>query len=78
MPTSTTVGFSVSVEELSHGGLRCPPSRAILCLLRGKPTMFDELWSEIQDAPGEIFDIPEMQDSKDFNLDEYLKGDYDY
>jgi hypothetical protein len=40
--------------------------------------MFDELWSEIQDAPGEIFDIPEMQDSKDFNLDEYLKGDYDY
>jgi hypothetical protein len=24
--------------------------------------MFDELWSEIQDAPGEIFDIPEMQE----------------
>ena len=40
--------------------------------------MFEELWSEIADAPGEIFDIPEMQDSKDFDLDDYLKGDYDY
>jgi len=24
--------------------------------------MFDELWSEIQDAPGEIFDIPELRE----------------
>jgi hypothetical protein len=78
MLTSITVVSSVPVEGVAHGGLRCPPSRAILCLLRGKPTMFDELWSEIADAPGEIFDIPEMQDSKDFDLDDYLKGDYDY
>jgi hypothetical protein len=28
-------------------------------------TMFDELWSEIADAPGEIFDIPEMQEEPD-------------
>jgi len=41
------------------------------------PTMYDELWSEIQDAPGEIFDIPEMND-EDFNLNEYLAADYDY
>jgi hypothetical protein len=42
--------------------------------------MYDELWSEIQDAPGEIFDldIPELQDKEKFNFDEYLKGDYDY
>jgi hypothetical protein len=42
--------------------------------------MFDELWSEIQDAPGEIFDldIPELQDKEKFNFDEYLKGNYDY
>ena len=26
-----------------------------------KRLMFDELWSEIQDAPGEIFDLPEMK-----------------
>jgi hypothetical protein len=25
--------------------------------------MFDELWSEIQDMPGEIFDLPEMDDA---------------
>ena len=24
--------------------------------------MFEELWSEINDAPGEIFDIPEMKE----------------
>jgi hypothetical protein len=40
--------------------------------------MEDTLWSEINDAPGEIFDIPELQDEKEFKLDEYLKGDYDY
>ena len=69
-----------TVAELSHGGLHCPPTRAILHLLRGNPTMFDELWSEIQDSSGEIFDldIPELQDKEKFNFDEYLKGDYDY
>lgn len=40
--------------------------------------MQDDLWSEINDMQGEIFDIPELQDEKDFKLDEYLKGDYDY
>jgi len=40
--------------------------------------MFDELWSEIQDMPGEIFDIPEIQDEQEFNLKEYMEGDYDY
>jgi len=41
--------------------------------------MFDELWSEIQDAPGEIFDldISELKDEK-FDLNEYLAADYDY
>ena len=41
--------------------------------------MFDELWSEIQETPGEIFDmdIPELLDEK-FDVNEYLKGDYDY
>jgi hypothetical protein len=24
--------------------------------------MFDELWQEIADSPGEIFDIPEMRE----------------
>jgi len=38
----------------------------------------DYLWSEIQDMPGEIFDIPEIQDEEEFNLKEYMEGDYDY
>jgi len=42
--------------------------------------VFDELWQEIQDAPGEIFDldIPELRDNEKFNLNEYLAADYDY
>lgn len=27
--------------------------------------MYDELWSEIVDAPGEIFDLPEMREFAD-------------
>ena len=30
-------------------------------------TFDTDLWSEIQDAPGEIFDIPEMWDEDDYN-----------
>ena len=43
--------------------------------------MFEELWSEIQDAPGEIFDIHELRDLDDdekFNLNDYINGNYDY
>ena len=43
--------------------------------------MFDELWSEIQDAPGEIFDIPELRDLEEenkFNLNDYINGNIDY
>jgi hypothetical protein len=42
--------------------------------------MYDELWSEIQDAPGEIFDIPELRDLEDekFNLNDYINGNIDY
>ena len=43
--------------------------------------MFDELWAEIQDAPGEIFDIPELRELDEenkFNLNEYINGNIDY
>lgn len=35
--------------------------------------MFDELWSEIADAPGEIFDLPELRelDEEKFNVNDY-------
>ena len=42
--------------------------------------MFDELWSENQDAPGEIFDIPEKQEldeDKKFGVNDYLNPDID-
>ena len=41
----------------------------------------NDLFLEIAETPGEIFDIPEMQDLDDenkFNVDEYLNADYDY
>ena len=45
----------------------------------GTPPMFDELWTEIADSQGEIFDldIPELRDEK-FDVNEYLNADYDY
>lgn len=39
-------------------------------------TVFD-MFQEIADAPGEIFDIPEMNDQK-FDVDQYINGDTDY
>ena len=58
-----------------------PPGSCIVIKSSGIDPMFDELWSEIQDAPGEIFDIPEMQEldeDKKFNVTEYLNSNYDY
>ena len=42
--------------------------------------MFDELWSEIQDMPGEIFDldIPELRDDEKFDVNEYILSNIDY
>jgi len=44
--------------------------------------MFDELWSEIADAPGEIFDVIEYKEEwekeEKFNVESYINGNYDY
>ena len=48
--------------------------------------MFDELWQEIQDAPGEIFDIPEMKgwndddsiDFDDLSFGTRLESEFDF
>ena len=44
--------------------------------------MFDELWSEINDAPGEIFDIPEMkefnQDKEEESFDKMLESSVEF
>jgi len=42
--------------------------------------MYDELWQEIQDSPGEIFDIPELRDLEDekFDVNAYLNSNIDY
>jgi hypothetical protein len=44
--------------------------------------MFDELWSEIADAPGEIFDVidfkEEWEKEEKFNVESYINGNTDY
>jgi len=40
--------------------------------------MSDLNWKEINECEGEIFDLPEMQDTKDFDLNAYLNSDLDY
>ncbi len=40
-----------------------------------------ELWDEINDSPGELYDVIEYKEEEEedkFNLNEYLKGDIDY
>ena len=56
-----------------------PPDSFYCTFVPERHTMFDELWSEIQDAPGEIFDfdIPELENEK-FDVNEYLNANYDY
>jgi hypothetical protein len=41
--------------------------------------MEDTLWTEIADAPGEIFDIPEMMDEEeDSTFDSKLNSNFDF
>ena len=44
--------------------------------------MFDETWSEIVEAPGEIYDVIEYKEEweKDdkFDVEDYLKANIDY
>ena len=70
--------FVGQLDQWHKGGCNAPLVRAILRLFLRDSPMFDEMWQEIQDAPGEIFDIPELRDEEDFNLNEYLNANYDY
>ena len=44
--------------------------------------MFDELWSEINDAQGEIYDVIEYKEEWEkedkFDVEKYINGDTDY
>ena len=62
-------------------GVAESPNPFYITFVPEKTTMFDELWSEIQDAPGEIFDIPELRELDEenkFNLNDYINGNIDY
>ena len=41
-------------------------------------TFDTDIFAEINDAPGEIFDIPEMQDSEKFDVEKFINGDIDF
>jgi hypothetical protein len=68
--------------------VRCTPlphRAAAWCIVNkssGKFPMFDELWSEIADAPGEIFDVidfkEEWEKEEKFDVEKYINGDTDY
>lgn len=42
-------------------------------------TIDTDIWTEIQDMPGEIFDldIPELQEDR-FDFNDYISAEYDY
>jgi hypothetical protein len=45
-----------------------------------EPTMFDPNWQEIVDSPGEIWDLPEMKDLFDdeIQFDDSSMGDVNF
>ena len=59
-----------------------PPKSCIVVKSSGNCPMFEELWSEIADAPGEIFDVIEYKEEwekeEKFNVENYLNSNYDY
>ena len=68
----------VTVIKLARGNhwgsIACP-----IPFSSNKP--MNDLFQEIADAPGEIFDIPEMRDlyeESKFDVEEYINGDIDY
>ena len=67
--------FSGTVNEHSA------QNRVLYSQLRNFP-MFDELWSEIADAPGEIFDVIEYKEEwekeEKFDVEGYINGNTDY
>ena len=40
--------------------------------------MSEDILDQINNQEAQIFDLPEMQDSKDFDLNAYLNSDFDY
>jgi hypothetical protein len=52
----------VPVGELSTKPAQGPKIVYCIQVVQGIAPMFDELWSEIADAPGEIFDVIEYKE----------------
>ena len=56
--------------------------RVLQSQLRNSPmddfTFDTDIFAEINDMEGEIFDIPEMQDEKKFDVEGYINGNIDY
>ena len=73
--TNCATSFSGTVNEHSA------QNRVLYSQLRNS-FMFDELWSEIADAPGEIFDVIEYKEEwekeEKFDVESYINGDTDY
>jgi hypothetical protein len=68
--------------------VRCTPLAhrgRVWCIVyrsSGKFPMFDELWSEINDSQGEIYDVidfkEEWEKEEKFDVESYINGNTDY
>ena len=80
--------FILPSADLLWQSQRCPPNphkvpkSCIVFKSSGIAPMFEELWSEIADAPGEIFDVIEYKEEwekeEKFNVENYINSNYDY
>ena len=65
-------------SELAQRGAERPSNPATLHLFLRHSTMYDELWSEIQDAPGEIFDIDIDEEELEQSFESKLNSNFDF
>ena len=67
--------FSGTVNE------HCAQNRVLYSQLRNS-FMFDELWSEINDMPGEIYDVIEFKEEWEkedkFDVEKHINGDIEF
>ena len=69
------------VEKVAQGWLICPQNRVLLSQVQKTP-MFDTLFEELNDMPGEIFDVidfkEEWEKEDKFDVEKHINGDIEF
>ena len=79
--TGTLIIFLCDSRRTAHYFPTGARFRVLYSQLRNS-LMFDELWSEIADAPGEIFDVidfkEEWEQEEKFDVEKHINGNIEF